>query len=452
MAQAAKWLLAITLAVAGNLLVARSAAAHEVPDQTTVLAFLKPEGSTLRLLVRAPLKAMRDVTIPNRAGGFLDLPEIEPALRHATQIWLGDLIAIYENGTRLERPRIARVRAALPADRSFGDYATALAHFDAPPLGNDTDINWEQGMLEAELLYPIRSERSDFALDPALNQLALTVNVILRFLPPGGSERAFNLHPDAGPVQLDPSWVQAFTLFVREGFLHILSGYDHLLFLFCLVLPLRRLKPLLTVVTAFTLAHSVTLIASALGLAPDALWFAPLIETLIALSILYMALANIAGAKVDTRWIVTFFFGLVHGFGFADILRDRMQFAGSHLISSLLAFNVGVELGQIVALLVLVPGLALLFRLGLAERIGVVILSALAAHSAWHWTAERADKLMQFRFASIDATTGANLLGWATALVALGGIVWLVQTFLAGRPGKGSDPDATAKAPLRAAE
>src|SRR4030095_5610955 len=99
------------------------------------------------------------------------------------------------------------------------------------------------------------------------------------------------------------------------------------LFLFCLVIPLRRLRPLVSVITAFTLAHSITLIGSALGLAPSALWFPPLIEALIALSIVYMAFENIVGARFQRRWIIAFAFGLVHGFGFAFALRESMQFA-----------------------------------------------------------------------------------------------------------------------------
>ena len=81
------------------------------------------------------------------------------------------------------------------------------------------------------------------------------------------------------------------------GFAHILDGIDHLLFLLGLVIPFRRLRSLVVVVTAFTLAHSVTLIASAYNLAPDALWFPPLVETLIAVSIVYMAFENIVGAR-----------------------------------------------------------------------------------------------------------------------------------------------------------
>src|SRR6185503_7452408 len=110
------------------------------------------------------------------------------------------------------------------------------------------------------------------------------------------------------------------------GFLHILEGIDHLLFLLCLVIPFRRLRPLAAVVTSFTAAHSITLIASAYDLAPGALWFPPLVETLIATSIVYMALENIVGGtSIQRRWIMAFGFGLVHGFGFSFALRESLQ-------------------------------------------------------------------------------------------------------------------------------
>ena len=114
--------------------------------------------------------------------------------------------------------------------------------------------------------------------------------------------------------------------------------------------------------TAFTVAHSITLIASAFDMAPSALWFPPLIETLIAASIVYMAIENITGAHLQRRWVVTFAFGLVHGFGFSFALRESLQFAGSHLLTSLLAFNLGVELGQVLVLVIMLPVLGWLFR------------------------------------------------------------------------------------------
>jgi hypothetical protein len=228
------------------------------------------------------------------------------------------------------------------------------------------------------------------------------VAIALRFLPPGSAERAFEFHGDPGVVALDPRWHQAALRFVESGFLHILEGTDHLLFLLCLVIPFRRLRPLVAIVTSFTVAHSITLIASTLGLAPTGLWFAPLIETLIALSIVYMAFENILGAKLERRWMLAFGFGLVHGFGFSFFLRQSLQFAGSHLATSLVAFNLGVELGQVFVLLLAVPVLVWLFR-RVPERAGVILLSAIVAHTAWHWMTERYGLLQQFNGPALDA-------------------------------------------------
>jgi hypothetical protein len=237
-----------------------------------------------------------------------------------------------------------------------------------------------------------------------------------------------------GIVRLDPRWHHAALHFVRLGFDHILGGLDHLLFVLCLVIPFRRFRPLLVVVTSFTVAHSITLIASALGLAPGALWFPPLVETLIALSIVYMAFENIVGARLERRWLFAFGFGLVHGFGFSFLLRDSLQFAGSHLITSLVAFNVGVELGQIVVLLVVIPALTLLFRYVVAERIGTILLSALVAHSAWHWLTARAGELMQydFRWPAFDAAFAAAAIRMIMLALIAGAALWGMRG-LAGR-------------------
>jgi hypothetical protein len=213
------------------------------------------------------------------------------------------------------------------------------------------------------------------------------------------------------------------------GFFHILDGTDHLLFLFCLVIPFRRFRELIPVVTAFTVAHSITLIASAYNLAPDMLWFPPLIETLIATSIVYMALENIVGgATVQRRWAVTFGFGLVHGFGFSFALRETMQFAGSHLLASLLSFNVGVELGQLFVLALMIPALDLLFRYAVAERMGTIILSAIVAHTAWHWMIDRYQVFHQYRiqWPALEAAPLAKALRLLMLIVIAAGLVWLV--------------------------
>ena len=403
------------------------ARAHEVPDEVTVLTFLKPEGRTLTFLVRAPMKSLRDIDIPLKATRFLDLSRIDAPLEHAAQLWISDFVELYENDVRLAKPRLADARVSLPSDRSFAGYDQALAHIKSGPLPADTEIYWEQGLLDIAYEYPIGSDHSNFAIRPGLTRLGFQVNVTMRFLPPNGPERAFDVHADVGIVHLDPSWRQAFILFVREGFFHILDGIDHLLFLFVLVIPFCRFRPLVVVVTAFTIAHSITLIAAAYGLAPNALWFPALIETLIALSILTMALENIAGARLERRWWVTFAFGLVHGFGFSFLLGERLQFAGSHLVTSLLAFNIGVEFGQLLVLAIAVPALGLLFKYGIAERIGTIILSALAAHTAWHWMTERGEQLGRYPWPTMDAASLSAVLWWAMAAVAMAGLLWLLS-------------------------
>jgi hypothetical protein len=252
-------------------------------------------------------------------------------------------------------------------------------------------------MLDVVLEYPIASDRARFSIQPALARLGMRTTTVLRFLPPNGPERAFEYLGDPGLVRLDPRWHQAALRFVELGFAHILDGIDHLLFIFCLVIPFRKIRPLVAIVTSFTVAHSITLMASAIGLAPDALWFPPLIEALIALSIVYMALENIVGPKLDRRWLIAFGFGLVHGFGFSFALRQSMQFAGAHMALSLVSFNIGVELGQLLVIALTIPALAWAFKHVVAERMGTIILSAMVAHTAWHWMLDRGAILRQYR-------------------------------------------------------
>ena len=409
----------IGAAIVAPVLIPRLAA-HEIPADVRILAFVKPDASQLRLIVRVPLIAMRDIDFPRRGAGFIDLARAEPSLRDAATLWIADNIVLYEEDRRLPSPRVVEARVSLPSDRSFASYDEAIAHVRGPRLPEDVHLFWEQGMLDLLLEYPIASERSRFSLHPDLARLGLQVTTSLRFIAPGGAIRAFELHGDPGIVRLDPRWHQAALHFVSLGFEHILDGTDHLLFLLCLVIPFRRLRPLILVVTAFTVAHSITLIASAYDFAPDVLWFAPLIETLIAASIVYMALENIIGGVGATRrWAIAFGFGLVHGFGFSFALRETMQFAGDHLLTSLLAFNVGVEVGQVLVLALMVPALQALFRFVVAERMGTIILSAFVAHSASHWMAERWEQLRQFSLSPPDDGWLVVFLRWMMGAIAV---------------------------------
>jgi HupE / UreJ protein len=420
--------------------------AHDIPADITIQSFLRPEGRTLHFLLRVPLKAMRDVEFPRRGPGYLDMDRVDQYLRDGAEQWISNFTEIEENDTALPKPKIVQARVSLESDKSFASYETALANLTGPRLPSNTDLYWDQAMLDVLFDYPIQSDRSDFSIHPGFERLGLRVVTVLRFMPPTGVVRAFEFLGDPGLVRLDPRWHQAALRFVQLGFFHILEGTDHLLFLFCLIIPFRQFRALVAIVTSFTVAHSITLIASAFNLGPDALWFPPLIETLIAISILYMALENIVGSNTGRRWMITFGFGLVHGFGFSFALRQTLQFAGSYLLTSLLSFNLGVELGQLLVLLLLIPALDLLFRRVVAERVGTIILSAIVAHTAWHWMAQRFETLRQFQFVwpTVDAAFMLWVVRWLMVIVVLGGLLWIVRLYTTAMSPKtqgSDDPD-----------
>jgi len=414
-------LLALTLGI-----LAMAANAHDIPSRVTVHAFVKPEGNQLTALLRVPMEAFGEISFPLRGPGYLQFSEADFALRDAARVYLTESLVFYENGEELIEQELQAVRVALPSNRAFTSYEEALANIHSPPLDDSVDLFWRQALLDILVTYPIESEDSDFSVDPQLGTLSDQTTTVLRFLVPSGAERVFNYVGNPGLVELDPRWHQAALRFIEMGFVHILEGFDHLMFLFCLVIPLRRLRGLIPVITSFTIAHSITLIGSAFGVTPNVLWWPPFIETLIALSIVYMAFENIVGARLEHRWMVTFGFGLVHGFGFSFVFSDTLQFAGGHLFSSLLAFNVGVELGQIMVLMLIIPVLNLLFKYVVDERIGAILLSALVAHSAWHWMIDRGGALTQYQFQMpvIDALFFAGLMRWAMMIIVIVGALW----------------------------
>ncbi|MEO7853054.1 MAG: HupE/UreJ family protein [Rubrivivax sp.] len=160
--------------------------------------------------------------------------------------------------------------------------------------------------------------------------------------------------------------------FFPLGIQHILEGWDHLLFLLVLVLPGGSLGNLVRIITAFTIAHSLTLAAAALE------WIsvpAAPVEALIALSIAWVAAENLLRARpMSRRWAVAFAFGLIHGLGFSNVLRE-IGLPRDALLASLLWFNLGIELGQLLVVLLLVPVLAWLGR----PRLGKLVPRALSA-------------------------------------------------------------------------
>ena len=301
--------------------------AHDIPDEIVLHGFVRPQGDRLHFLVRVPL-VMLGTGLPKRGPGYIDLPLPEERLQALAAAAAREMV-IHEDGVALT-PRRTAARISDPADKSFASYEKALAAIAGPKLPDSANVFWNQGYFDAHLEYPIRSERAGFSFDMQFAPgLRGRLKLVLTYLPPDAPARAFVLPGGAGHVMLDPRWHQAAATFVASGFRHILEGLDHLLFLLCLVLPFRRIGwPLVAVITSFTVAHSITLIAAARGMVPSGAWFGPLVEVLIAASILYMALENIVRPNLRWRWLAAGVFGLVHGFGFSFLLQEQLQLAG----------------------------------------------------------------------------------------------------------------------------
>lgn len=232
-----------------------------------------------------------------------------------------------------------------------------------------------------------------FARDPQHRSL-----VTLR---DGGQVSTAVASPAADTVRSGARARTPFLDFLREGVHHILIGYDHLAFLLSLLLPAvllrerRQWRPaprmrgalghIAGIVTAFTLAHSLTLSAAALGwITPASRW----VEAAIAASVLLAALNNVRPVVVQRAWIVAFGFGLVHGFGFAGALSELGLPAGARVLA-LLGFNLGVELGQLAVVAMVLPVLFALRKRPWYARVAMPLASlGLAALAAW-WLAQR---------------------------------------------------------------
>jgi hypothetical protein len=369
-------------------LVARPTAieAHEIPASVIVRMTVRQDSSAVHVSVRVPLESIRDMDFPLRAGTpYVDLTRADSLLPEAVETWI-----------------IPSIKVSAAGSEVAGRLRSTRLTLNGQPVSAGAMVPVQSLALDAELEYPVVASRG-VTIDPTLARLGVRTRSVVTFQNLDGSERMFEYLGDPGPLRMNPRWYHAAWQFAALGFEHILDGIDHLLFVLCLVLPFRRLKPLIGIVTAFTVAHSITLIASSLGWAPDALWFPPLVEVLIAASIAWMALENIVMAatgktgKLERRWLLAFGFGLIHGFGFAFALKESLQFAGKHLALSLLSFNVGVEVGQVAVLAAAVPLLGLLYKRVVAEKIGIIVISAFITHTAWHWLIDRWGALRQYQ-------------------------------------------------------
>ena len=198
------------------------------------------------------------------------------------------------------------------------------------------------------------------------------------------------LYPADPPLDLSKPLETVWELmwkFTQAGVEHILTGYDHISFLIAILLWATRVWPVVKIVTAFTVSHSVTLSLAALDIVTlPTQW----VEAAIAASIVYVAVENFFSRRVDGRWRDTFVFGFVHGFGLASGLKE-LGVPADAVLPALASFNIGVELGQVAIVLVLVPLLLFIDEQTNGKRSPRLVysISAVIALLGAYWLLER---------------------------------------------------------------
>ena len=240
-----------------------------------------------------------------------------------------------------------------------------------------------------DMVYRFEHEVTDVKVVSTLDEITQPNHRHLLQIGEGDKARHGVLSAEEPEIDIDyaagiPFWV-TMRDFTELGIGHIFTGYDHLAFLVGLLMATTTLLSLAKVVTSFTVAHSVTLGLATLGLVALP---SRLIESLIALSIAYIAIENFTGHTLVDRWKITFLFGLVHGFGFSNVLRE-MELTRRTLATSLFSFNIGVEIGQLVFVAALFPLLIYLGRTRWKEQV-IAAASVAIMSLGFYWFVQRA--------------------------------------------------------------
>ncbi|MCX6940846.1 MAG: HupE/UreJ family protein [Verrucomicrobia bacterium] len=287
-----------------------------------------------------------------------------------------------------------RRHIAVDLDDTSADFGTPTGFVWPPDSGDaiaEADYHTANGLIHFDFVRPVADTPENIVLAfRFITPLSERHTVLGAFLCGGATHEVTftRFEPDYEYVTgyESPLW-KRLEQFLRLGFAHTFLGYDHLCFLLALVVA-SRFRGLVKIVTSFTVAHSLTLILAVLDIVRLPV---RLVETSIAATIVYVAVQNLRGAPPERRWLLTFGFGLIHGFGFANVLGE-MNLPTTGLVRCLLSFNVGVELGQLAFIAAAFPLVAWLRR-GKHERRAVSAISLFLALFGAAWFTDRAFNL-----------------------------------------------------------
>ncbi len=411
----------VALAVACAAVLACSgtaASAHFLLNVNIRVFHVAHERDRVRLLVRTPMAYLvADRLGPEASDGTrAPAPYTTNRIEEGTLVHYFDAAAfrnspeglaailagglILEAGGKVLEAEIGRVRAWPSMEQApFARLDEAEAALAGPAYPKEFEATYVgDTVLDAELIYPAPGRVGRYSLRstlaPGLPGQDDTANLILdHAATPPLVFRVRGLM--AQPIEVSHSALEAAWTFAGEGVRHILEGTDHVLFVLCLVLGAATPGALAWRVTGFTIGHSVTLTLGFFGYAPTGTWFIPLVETGIALSIVYAAAVALTAVGHRMTTPVTASLGLLHGLGFSFVLGEILDLESPNLWQSLLAFNVGVEVGQLLIVLALWPFLMLIAK-RFPKRVAAVrwTVALPCILVATIWTGERAVQLV----------------------------------------------------------
>jgi len=400
------WALSV---LAGLLLLAGSANGHFSEGTKLRTILLTIEDGALHAYVRtpaplvfsdlvirsqtqdAPLRSpyLRYETTATGGSYLLDLAGIEADSQAFSKRLAGSLV-FSQSGKDIEATVTGfRILERMP-DAAFNTADSARAALAAEGTGTDPQF----GAAVIDFRIALQAPAPDAAVtvragyDPLIPGPGVAIDnhlIDARTSPPVSSTSPGQLE---GGADISGSHLATALEFIHQGMVHILEGLDHVLLVVALALGVGATRKLIWLVTAFTLGHSVTLIASFLGLTPGWPWFIPVVEAAIAVSVLYAAVAALL--RRSGSILVFGAIGLLHGLGFSFVLGDILGPDAPDLILALAAFNVGIELGQIAILAATLGIVYAVTRLSepAVRPLRVGALSGIAFLSAW-WVVER---------------------------------------------------------------
>jgi len=393
--------------------------AHE--PSGVVQAFVKVEPGQVRVLTRVPLDLLADVGFVTR-GRKIQPEASAPAVARAIAdieawLWLTD-------GPIRLRSDGARARLTLPSDRSFDSYSSALTHIEQDPAPADA-VFMEQGFLDAALTFPTMatSPRVWLQLRPSARFSSQTQTSV-QYLPLEGGPRSFVATSRSGWLPLEARTWDVLWWFARAGLEELASSARYPLLLLCLIVSVRTTRRVRSMLAMVSVSRSAVVVGMAYSLGRLGAWVVAPADALATASLAGVLLTVLLAVELD-RWVgLLALLGLLYGLVLSVPLRDALPLARDHELAAVLAFNLGLEAGQLVVVLMGIATARVGALVGAAHRVASapLLTSALivvALHAAWHLASDRGATLWTTGVAGFESGSVLTLARWVAGLAVL---------------------------------